>query len=324
MIHGPPAAGKSFLALDIIMHMAAQKGSWNGHRTAGGMHVYLCGEGHHGLRSRIAAWKQHHSADHIDMHISTSGCDINTPEGYAKALEALLSLPEPPLSITIDTVHRFYAGDENSAKDVRSMIVACDALRERFDCAVNLVHHTGVSEEAQHRARGSSAWRGALDVEISVVPPQSEGGPIEVVQRKQKDAEMAAPLAFRFHQVEIDGWFDEHGDPVTSVVLERTEPPAKSAAADSTTSAMRDLRSIWEASGRERDSNGKPYITRSAAKNWLIENGNKESSAEQKVKPSGRFLKPLIDQELIELRDNGWSIISQPHVQQWTLLGGLT
>ena len=50
------------------------------------------------------------------------------------------------------------------------MLNACNGLMKEFDCSVLLVHHTGVSEEAQHRARGSSAWRGALDVEISVVP----------------------------------------------------------------------------------------------------------------------------------------------------------
>ena len=48
------------------------------------------------------------------------------------------------------------------------MIDACNCIQREFGCAVWLVHHTGVSEEAQHRARGSSAWKGALDNEVNI------------------------------------------------------------------------------------------------------------------------------------------------------------
>jgi putative DNA primase/helicase len=77
----------------------------------------------------------------------------------------------------VDTLHRFLDGDENSATDAKTMLDACSALIQEFACSVILIHHTGVSSEAQHRGRGSSAWRGALDIEISVVP----GTPIEIV-----------------------------------------------------------------------------------------------------------------------------------------------
>jgi putative DNA primase/helicase len=97
--------------------------------------------------------------------------------------------PNPPEIIVVDTLHRFLDGDENSAADAKSMLDACAALINEFGASVILVHHTGVNAEAQHRARGSSAWRGALDVEISVVP----GETIEIIQRKSKDAEEAAP-----------------------------------------------------------------------------------------------------------------------------------
>ena len=60
------------------------------------------------------------------------------------------------------------------------MLDACGHLQAEFGCAVILVHHTGVSDEAQHRARGSSAWRGALDIEISVVPG-GEDSPMQII-----------------------------------------------------------------------------------------------------------------------------------------------
>ncbi len=71
------------------------------------------------------------------------------------------------------------------------MLDACGALISEFGCSVILVHHTGVNSETQHRARGSSAWRGALDIEVSIVPTSENGDPMEIIQRKSKDAELA-------------------------------------------------------------------------------------------------------------------------------------
>ena len=102
------------------------------------------------------------------------------------------------------------------------MLDACAAIMAEFRCTVILVHHTGVNAEAQHRARGSSAWRGALDIEISVVP----GAVIEVIQRKSKDAEEAEPLYVQLQPVALP-WTDEDGETVTSAVLVQAEKPVK-------------------------------------------------------------------------------------------------
>jgi hypothetical protein len=84
--------------------------------------------------------------------------------------------------------------------------------------------HTGVSEEAQHRARGSSAWRGALDIEVSIVPSKN-GSPMEIIQRKSKDAELAKTVYVRLEQVQIPGWKDEDDQPVTSAVISQEDAP---------------------------------------------------------------------------------------------------
>jgi hypothetical protein len=106
------------------------------------------------------------------------------------------------------------------------MLDACAMLMAEFNCTIILVHHTGVSEETQHRARGSSAWRGALDIEISIVPAKGEA-PMEIIQRKSKDAELAATLYATLEKVIIPGWFDEDGEPVTSAVLVQAGEPIK-------------------------------------------------------------------------------------------------
>lgn len=226
MVHGPSGGGKTFVVLDWCLSMASNKPEWAGHKVKPGAVVYLAGEGHHGLRSRVAAWKHHNQAGSLNMWLSKDGCDLNTPGGYQRVSDNLRTLPNAPCLIVVDTLHRFLLGDENSAQDAKTMLDACNGLMREFNCSVILVHHTGVSDEAQHRARGSSAWRGALDIEVSIVPSK-DGSPMEIIQRKSKDAELAETVFVQLQTVEIPGWIDEDGEKVTSAVITPAQADAK-------------------------------------------------------------------------------------------------
>jgi RecA-family ATPase len=308
MIHGPSGGGKSFLIIDQMCHVAAGKADWCGHKIHPGPVVYLAGEGHHGMRARIAAWKRHNKADKLDMWISKSGSDLNTMEGYRRVAAAIQALPNKPASIVVDTLHRFLSGDENSAQDAKTMIDACGNLMHEFECSVILIHHTGVSDEAQHRARGSSAWKGALDLEFSVVPG-SESSPIEFVQRKAKDSEIIAPMMFELEQHQLP-WIDEDGDPVTSAVLIQAEKSEKIVVDKKAHEDRRILEKAWWWSGAEVE-NGAPYVSRAALKRYLLhETGCKESYANQQVKTSaGKLASRLIKSAYAEEIDGGFSII---------------
>ena len=313
MVHGPSGGGKTFVTLDWMLHIASGKASWFGHKVRAGNMVYLAGEGHHGLRSRIAAWKHHNSVTSLNMWVSKSGVDLNIAEGYLKVLEAVRALKIKPSVITVDTLHRFMAGDENSAQDAKTMLDACAALMQEFGCTVILVHHTGVSEEAQHRARGSSAWRGALDIEISVIPAKGDKS-IEIVQRKSKDAEMAAPVYVDLESVAIPGWFDEDGDQVTSAVVVKGEAPEGKSKGDSL--CFSSFERAWFATGAE-DRGGAPYLTRSALYEWALVNGLKnkkytKDSLRAQIPADGnkgKYIGPLIEEKLIEVHENGWIVI---------------
>ncbi|MDA9949610.1 helicase RepA family protein [Paracoccaceae bacterium] len=89
-----------------------------------------------------------------------------------------------PQLIIIDTLARHMGGlDENNAKDMVKLILTADKLKDDYQCAVMLVHHTGHSH--QDRARGSIAFKGALDTEIIV----NQLGDYDLTTRceKQKD-----------------------------------------------------------------------------------------------------------------------------------------
>lgn len=311
MVHGPSGGGKTFAVLDWSLHMAAGNDNWNGHKVKPGTVVYLAGEGHHGLRSRVAAWKQHHQAGNLNMWLSKAGCDLNTPEGYQRVLDAIRALPNPPSLIVIDTLHRFLLGDENSAQDAKTMIDACAGLMREFECSVLLVHHTGVSEEAQHRARGSSAWKGALEIEISIVPAKGDQ-PMQIVQRKSKDAEEAKPIYASLNVVPIKGWFDEDGEQVCSAVLAVEEPPEAPRKESKLDGHRKTWERAWWASGAEIRE-GNPYVSRSALKDLLTKDGNAERTVRNMVNPSysDKLIGALIQGEIIEPFEHGWIMVDE-------------
>ncbi len=321
MVHGPSGGGKTFVVLDWCLRMASETLDWHGHKVKPGTVVYLAGEGHHGLRSRIAAWKHRHKADKLNMWLSREGCDLNTAAGYLKVVEQVRKLPTPPRVIVVDTLHRFLNGDENSAQDAKTMLDACGALMREFNCTVILVHHTGVSEDAQHRARGSSAWRGALDIEISIIPAKGDD-PMQVVQRKSKDAELAEAVFVRLESVEIPGWFDEDGQAVTSAVVAAAEGPAPKASKvdDRLATHRRTFEAAWVSGGQE-DRQGRPYLSRSAMMNHLttvgVVGGKKltPGSAEVYIKPGsrGKAIAELLEAGVIEQFEHGWLVVNEEH-----------
>lgn len=311
MVHGPSGGGKTFVVLDWCMNMASQQPEWFGNKTKPGNVVYLAGEGHQGLRGRVAAWKQHNEVNNLTMWVSKTGCDLNTPEGFHRVMNHINGNNISPNLIVVDTLHRFLAGDENSSQDAKSMLDSCNKLMIEFNCSVLLVHHTGVSDEAQHRARGSSAWRGALDIEISVIPGD-KNKPMQIVQRKSKDAELAKDLYFNLKSVHIDNWFDEDGEPVTSAVLEPEEEPIKKEKKDSKLlDSIKLFSNAWREMGADTNE-GYPYISESALLHYLVINMKlSESSAKQYIKTSaeGRFINKLIVAQIIKPAEHGFILV---------------
>jgi phage/plasmid primase-like uncharacterized protein len=329
MLHGPSGGGKTFVILDWFLRMTSGIDTWCGHRVKPCSAVYLAGEGHHGLRGRIAAWKHKHGIKSLDLWLSKDGCDLNTPAGLQKVIEQIRRLPKKPDVIGVDTLHRFLAGDENSAQDAKTMLDACAALIREFQCTVILVHHTGNADEAQHRARGSSAWRGALDIEVSIIPAK-DGQPMQVVQRKSKDAELADPIYMQLESVEIPGWIDEDGEQVSSAVavqVDAPEPQKKFTKEDNKIHRHKsEFKSAWywalerqkEGAAYPTEKDNAVYVSRESMINYLAKEklgkGDrhlKRSTAEQYVKSSasGQTICELIKAEILSEDDDGWVVI---------------
>ncbi|MFZ9114952.1 MAG: AAA family ATPase, partial [bacterium] len=327
MVHGPSGGGKTFLVLDWALHIASiphgECGEWGDSTVESGGVVYLAGEGHFGLRARISAWKQQHQPQsRLRMWLSRSGCDLNKDSGFRQAAQQIRKLPEKPRLIVVDTLHRFLDGDENSSQDAKTMLDACSKLMQEFSCSVLLVHHTGVNDENQHRARGSSAWRAALDIEISVVPPKRKNTPLQVVQRKSKDSELAPPIHGEIVPITLVGTCGDSGEPVKSAIFQLVDSDEVLQNLDPKVSDFRSkFEGAWRQSGKEM-VDGAPYVTRSALKAYLVDGGMSSRSATNTLDGYNypkMMIGTLTAASLVTACNQGWKVIDQKTIEMMLL-----
>jgi AAA domain len=212
---GASGTGKSFLALDMAWHIAHGE-AWNGHSvSAKGDVVYIAGEGAAGIADRTLALSKHYNKTMPDnFFISNQGINFDIENDVEVLVEAVKSCTANPALVIIDTLHRNFSSDENSAKDIALLLKNLDTyMRLELGCAVLLVHHSGHSDK--DRARGSSAIRAAVDVELLV--KKDGDGTITMSCSKAKDFEAGQALKFKLQTVELDHT-DNDGEQVTSAI----------------------------------------------------------------------------------------------------------
>ena len=200
MVFGPSGGGKTFFVLDVILHIACGK-KWLGKQVQQGTVFYVCGEGRHAIPRRLKAWETFYKTElpYGKFLMSSARIDFS-PEsvrGMIMEIDTMHEQVGAPAIIVVDTMARALPGeaDENSSKDVGVFIDECDRLQQKYNCVVLIVHHTGHSDNASKRARGSSAIKGAMDVEMLISKERT------VEWTKTKDMEPHPPIKFDLHQV---------------------------------------------------------------------------------------------------------------------------
>jgi hypothetical protein len=310
MIFGPSGAGKSFIALDMACSIAAGI-PWQGIKTKPGVVVYLAGEGNYGMRKRIASWAIEHNTKQLDnLLISNRPIDLDSQKAAAEVIKLVRSITQDDISLLIvDTVNNHMCGDENAAKDVRAMVNSCSTAASALGATTVFVHHTGVSETAQGRERGSSAWRGGLDFSIYVSRTTDKA--IKIEAKKVKDDKEPEPIYGVLKPVAL-GWKDEDGEDITGAVFAVTkdyEVKEKSKESD----YSRDIKkfiSAFLAEGPET-RNGQPYLSRSGLVDHLTKDGLSQATANTYAQPSkkGRLINNLLLAEVIAPFEQGWVVI---------------
>ncbi|MCB5945931.1 helicase RepA family protein [Acidocella sp. KAb 2-4] len=226
VLYGQSNSGKTFLALDLALHIA-QGAPWFGREITQGPVLYLALEGGSGIKNRIVAYRAEHGLDDVRLPFFVVPQPLNLldPAGDVAAIinttARVASEAEAPVAlIVIDTLSRAMAGgNENAPEDMTALVAAGDRIRKETGAHVMWVHHSGKDET--RGARGHSSLRAATDTEIEIIA-DDKGRRAEV--RKQRDLDGGDVICYELQSVELGT--NSRGKPVTSCVVRPADPNA--------------------------------------------------------------------------------------------------
>ncbi|HHR4101827.1 TPA: helicase RepA family protein, partial [Salmonella enterica] len=171
----------------------------------------------------------------------------------------------------------------------------CDTIKRETGATLLVVHHSGKDEGKG--ARGSSAFRAALDAEFNV-RREGAGGALILRCTKMKDAEEPGQCAYDLKAVGL--FTDSDGDDVYSLVV--VDVPREPRDTDPELENVKRLTdnhaALWQCI-RSRKAQGEP-CNRAVVRDDII-----AMFGESGRKSFHRWLEKLVRDELIEVSDSG-------------------
>ena len=184
-IYGWSAVGKSFLALDLMLHVAEGK-PWFKHKTRKMPISYLALEGGDGMRNRLRAYRIGHAGTLPEIDIYKGKFDLSNAEDCAALVAARKAAGVLGGVIVIDTFSKAIGGsEENSNSDMKMVLENAELIGTELDSLVVIVHHS-TKPDAKTGIAGGARGAGAIiantDATIQVVyqpetePDEKNGG----------------------------------------------------------------------------------------------------------------------------------------------------
>jgi putative DNA primase/helicase len=208
LIWGPPGCGKSFVAIDMGLHIATGM-AWHGHEVSQGDVVYVCGEGFNGIPLRVGAWTKHHDYEGpIPFYMTHEAVPIAKPGAAQSLIASIKAVSERPKLVIIDTLNRnFGGGSESDQDDMDLYLDASHILVKDLGCNVLTVHHSG--KDPTRGPRGSTALPGAVYSNMEMCKPRE--GEWSLTTHKQKDGPEAPPVSINLVPVPLGEAEDNRG-----------------------------------------------------------------------------------------------------------------
>lgn len=307
VLYGESNSGKTFLATDIALHVAAGI-DWHGRRVEQGGVLYLALEGGQGFKNRVAAWRLDHDGFEGPVYFAAVPSQVNlldpeadTPRVIAAAKAAAEKMGVAIKLIVVDTLARAMSGgNENAPDDMGALVTNTDTIREATGAMVLFIHHSG--KDQAKGARGHSSLRAAIDTEIEVEAGESEIRRATVV--KQRDMKKGDVISFTLEVVEIGE--NRHGEMVTTCLVRATETGAQPARrAKVKGHAARALDALHDVLGRSGAVGfaGTPDNVASVPEGWWRERFYERTADDGKSDVSQNGKRMAFNRAVVELQD---------------------
>lgn len=227
VLFGPSGSGKSFLTLDMAVHLAIGK-DWGGFKCKKKMAVlYICtesgssfGKRAEAARSRIGV-KAGASLKEVPFAYYPAHVDLLNNKDHLKLVSKLIDDLEKQSGykcglVIVDTLSAAFGGGNENSEDMTKFVNNMSAIKYAKKTAVLVVHHTGKDESAG--ARGHSSLKGNIDTEIQVrSEKRGEKYYRSFASTKQKDDETGNQKRFGLQIIKLG--LDEDGDAITTCTV---------------------------------------------------------------------------------------------------------
>lgn len=216
MTYGDANTGKTFVDLDIALHLAYGM-MWQNRKLERTRVLYIYGEGNEGLANRLDAWLKKYEQEDTD-YIQF----ICFPVQLMSELETLCATIEDqeeiPGLIVIDTFSVCAEGiPENDNVEVAKFIACASYIKRNHKTHVHIIHHAGKNGDY----RGAAAFKGNIDTMVLLSREDNEA-PIIMTCKKQKDASYFPDIRLQLEQVVL-GFDEETLETISSCVVTSTD-----------------------------------------------------------------------------------------------------
>lgn len=297
LLVGDSNTGKTFVALDIAMHLICGMSNWHGKpidTDNSGRVLYLTGEGETSLPKRLAGWFQDKGLALKAIEGKFDILDMDEGEGLVMDgsdtfKDFLGSIKGQGYSVAfVDTLSLFSFGDENSNEDMADFVGHLKSIASAINGPVVCLHHTLKYDGTTFR--GASALRCNVDNLYSLTEVE-KSTTLCLMADKNRDGAKGEESAVYLNKrvVEIEGLCSKSGRPVTTLVLdsvskEDVKTIESALIKDDNLQKLDNLLSEHFANLELED--GIFSFSRESMKSWLLESGMDNDKANRQSKSS--------------------------------------
>ena len=313
LLIGPSGIGKTFVGLDMCLHIAAGMESWHGAICHQAKVLYVAGESEDSVNIRVAAFNERYGAAFKDNFYAMF---LDIPLSEQKGFDILRVaidygiVPFIPDLIVFDTLNCFFSGDENDAGSIGAFkMTRILSLQHLYDCNVMFVHHTVKNDGTKER--GSGAIKGLADYMILVNTEDSESDDVKLYVKviKNRNAKEGTTEYCWIKPIPLSNWeADEDGYIPEGAIIEYISstlddpsllPPAGQRNLDLLLKAIREYGTQYPA--------GEWKITGVDFRKFLNEtlddgDGKADKLYKSTCINSDRFFPPLIKANIVKLK----------------------
>lgn len=237
LIMGPSRSGKTFEALDMLMHVHFGK-QFAGKKVTPGGFVYLTYEGATGFENRLRAYMIHHGISSDDLH---SFAWLTRPPNLFANEDNVVGLAEEiaeisrgfrlPLAASIVDTHNSASRGSSEIKsdDINRIMANYATIRERTAAPLWIIGHTN----AEGKHRGNEQFFNNIEAALLVervqdkhgVDQRDDDGRVRRRVRVSKQREGDDRVSWEFVLAEVKIGVDEDDDDISSMVS--VEPAQK-------------------------------------------------------------------------------------------------